>query len=1440
MPIDRGGLQYQINVEGNFAAQLLLFRNELVEARGEWARFRQEIGNVGASVSIAKKEMRALAAETDKEGDETLQAAEAADLYTQGLIQEKAVKRSLNTENKRLLLLQEREILVASLRNKLGDKSLVQLRGETAALRQVTKAMEKDVAARERQRIAAELGVSALFESKKQLTAEAIAAERAAKAQRDLAIERVLAQQGLDKRGRPLTEIQGPPLPESMAREQAAELELNRQIERLKQQDMLNVLKGQNKEYQELSARVKNAAQAAKGLNQQNAELETRGNRIAFTFRRLFGILAAFTIARQTVSAFVGTIRTAVEAASDLEQTGLGISGLIASVSTIRNAQGQILQGQAEFNAAQEQSVAILNRLRKAAQQTAGSYQDVINAFQQAFAPGQAAGLTLQEIEEVTLLVSQAASAIGVQQGALAEELRALLTGEGSLRSTRLFATELFTPDEIRLAKEQGRLMELIRKNLEGVRQAGKAAMTSLAAETSNASDALRFLLAESGTKFFEGIKELLRTFRQQVSQEVDGALITAPKALAAFQALFDGIAQGVGELAENLQGLDLRALTAFLGTLGSVIGIGLDISGDVVQILLEGAAPILSILSGILKFAVSVKDAVVQLDNVTGGWLQAVLRIVGGFAATVGIINAIVFAVGKIATLTGVARLAVLLQASTWLRIRALIFDIVVGMKNLVGLSRLTSKQFFIMLVAIAASLALLEKIGILEDVLGKIDSLLAPIIQKADQLFDRLFNQDAAARGAQEAVTTVTQSIRRITALADEALNDLDKKSREVARSVRAELFTVGLSPEAAAFAEKIANALKDADERSVDLQKQKDLLLKQQLSNEEKLQKMKDRALELLDREQQSRLALLNSDGLMLNMIEERNRAQQSINAVTGKNDKEFFISEGQKREAIASLTEEYGGLEQAVKRVADLNARISGRGPNAAAQALLATQKELDKLNKDFIEASNLELSQKDAILAAEEAILKIRQLEVNLAAQELAVLSERRLIQLKDERRQKELSISQTQRRAEVEESGDENRLQTLVFVEEIERGILALQIQREQVGRDAAGLDRTIAELKNNHITEAEKLLLIETAINEEREVGSLSTKQIAADIGLAVTRLKEVQKQQGDDFFAGFGRGARQFAQDAALFKQGQQFAQQAFSSIGQTVGQQVADGLNPNVNEDLDRAIGELALSLGAQLVEIAFNKLFASLITELFPSLFSTVDIGAQSVAAAQLAVASQALSAGAILLGTASSTLGVSSSVLGAAGSVWTAIAPAWGTIASTLLAAATIMAASGVGFGLAQGGPAAGLGFAVGGRTPSRHGFNRPRNLDPRDTIPAWLRAGEWIIRPEATSYYGDLAMQAINSLRVPKDVLQGLAGASGRSSAKAIRSHRGFAQGGAVSRPARTLAGSPSESTIIVTAPNEQTMDQTLAAGRRVLHRYVRLDSKEMRTSLGV
>lgn len=361
------------------------------------------------------------------------------------------------------------------------------------------------------------------------------------------------------------------------------------------------------------SAALSATPAAAASLNKTASAADranASGNRLLFTFRRLFGVFAAFAVARQAADGIRTLIGRMVTFNQTVESATLGIASLITASGGVRNALGDSVGSSKALALAQKEAARQTQLLRRDGLRTAATFEQLVDTFQIAIGPGLAAGLDLDEIRRFTVQVSQAAAAAGVAQNQLSEEIRSILSGTIQQRTTRLAAVLGITNEDIRRAKEAGVLIDFLNEKFQAFTQAGEVALNTFAALSSNAADAIGQLLGAGGEEFFLSLKNLLRDVIDTLTQvdPLTETLAPDPEALKIVEGLASGLTRAVEEARRlgGALGYDDAASTAQL--IGDTVGSAAEILGQLIEGFLKGANDLAgivrSITAGLIPFS--------------------------------------------------------------------------------------------------------------------------------------------------------------------------------------------------------------------------------------------------------------------------------------------------------------------------------------------------------------------------------------------------------------------------------------------------------------------------------------------------------------------------------------------------------------------------------------------------------------------------------------------------------------------------------------------------------------------------------------------------------------------------------------------------------------------------------------------------------------------
>lgn len=255
----------------------------------------------------------------------------------------------------------------------------------------------------------------------------------------------------------------------------------------------------------QMDARL-NRGRATGGTNNaQLSQLEAEDN----LWRRLRNSVLAYWAARQAGQAIVGFVREGLQFNQILETAQLGIASLITATSKVRDVNGNLLTGAKALEGAYGLAADQMNKIRIAGLQTAATTEQLVDAFQQALGPGLKAGLNLDQIRQITVQIVQAAGAIGLPFNQLNQEVRSILDATID-RNSRVARVLSITNEEVRLAREQGRLAEFLNEKMAAFTVAGGRAAKTMFVLKSNIKEAFQVFAGQATQDLFTKMRDSL------------------------------------------------------------------------------------------------------------------------------------------------------------------------------------------------------------------------------------------------------------------------------------------------------------------------------------------------------------------------------------------------------------------------------------------------------------------------------------------------------------------------------------------------------------------------------------------------------------------------------------------------------------------------------------------------------------------------------------------------------------------------------------------------------------------------------------------------------------------------------------------------------------------------------------------------------------------
>lgn len=1350
MAADRGGLSYTVSVKDDFSAATAEFISGISAAKDAFAQFRAEVAQGrGASSTIreAAKATREAAKSTttsvaQQEAALKRAAASARQLQSElaRVERRRAAAASAATRQEQAAILAERQRLRAFLtaertRERESRRILASLRRDEAAFQRDQIRQIQDVANRradaERQRLAL---------------------SRAARAE----------QAALDKLN---PTVQGKRKAEELiARRSVAQAELA-QLRQLGREDLIT---------RQLRRQAGELASSARSANS-----------LLFTFRRLVGVLAAFQIARAVVQGFRDLVTLGISFNDEVRQAEIGIAGLITGLSDVRTAQGQSVDLANEYARAQGEARRQVALLRQDALRTTATFQQLLQTFQVAIAPGFAAGLNLDEIRKLSVSISQAATAIGLPQNQLAEEIRSLLSGTIQARTTRIATALQITNADIRRLKATGELFDFLETRFKALGLAAEqAARQTLDGIGTLIKDATGAILGQAAQPLFE---ELIRLGNEVFDQFLTirtaaGDIRPNPEAIKAFQTLFEALRDGVRQAADLGRELGFKGLQNALQSFGAGLNATFQFVLGLLRPILTTFNLILSVLRGIgnaLRFdvgdglgtaarqageLVGIFLVLRQVAKLTGFDVVSLGRNLGSLVRTISSIgpaSSSAFAAFGTGGVIGIAIVAVLKGFE-------LIFESILGINlnlketaQLIGLSLLGALQSAVTEVkvfaaevqfAIAGLLASAEEKGFIEDASRRAVAVIRAVgkaeQEKTDARIQALLAaaQDPqvgpqgapgadAAGAAVEEFGNIVSNVESIVAKANAAIGELDTELKGLQDQFDASGGRTG----AQGFAGEVESAFADA-------------------ASSARL-KSREIAEALLGLQQQ----IAKGVGV-LNITPDREAAIRRAAATPAGKAQDRAVD-------ILKLTAEEGKFLSALRDEARLKETIADlefqTRESARLKVAIQARELLPTLQRELV-GLRAQAEAEGAVAAAVTQRLGARRLEAVEAQNALATFR----------------ADSQERLRL-IRENLAAARAQSQPL-----SGLATAEDDRREKQRAAAS--RALAD-------ELQKTLDLEEAIAAAKE------QQLAF-------AARQAQLAAEGSFTAGLRAGFEQLANDLpTLFDAAKNIVTGIVQSFTSAAGGFFRDLFDPRVQADAGVAFGEFLLSAG----QLIFEQTLQTLIQSLISSVLTTT--ATELTTAQSIEVLKNA----------------------GAAARNAAAIA--------TAETVALILASSSAAGGFSGGGVVPSVGLARGGRVPSTgarrvpsthrraRGYargGRPRGLDPRDTVPAFLQPGEFVVRKAVVDSLGLGFFQSVN------------AGRFSTPPPAAPAAGPGFASGGRVVKrepaaPSRS-AGGDTVQVVPAIVTSEREMDRLQAGGKSAQLRFMRENAGTIRGILGV
>lgn len=209
-----------------------------------------------------------------------------------------------------------------------------------------------------------------------------------------------------------------------------------------------------------------------------------------------------------------------VETQKKIEDTRVAVGSLIASFDETEG-RDPLIKLRRGLVLAQEQTKA----LRQDALRTSATFESLSEGYQQAVGPGLEAGLDLNQIRTLTLQIGQAAKAQGLADDKIAQEIRAILSGDITADASVAKALGITSADVNKLQGDADKLFDYLQGKLKTFSVAGEVASQTLSGVISNLGEAGEVAAGQATEGFFKRLKAGVSSLLPQVFDTATGEI---------------------------------------------------------------------------------------------------------------------------------------------------------------------------------------------------------------------------------------------------------------------------------------------------------------------------------------------------------------------------------------------------------------------------------------------------------------------------------------------------------------------------------------------------------------------------------------------------------------------------------------------------------------------------------------------------------------------------------------------------------------------------------------------------------------------------------------------------------------------------------------------------------------------------------------------------
>ena len=283
------------------------------------------------------------------------------------------------------------------------------------------------------------------------------------------------------------------------------------------------------------------------GIYGEMNKLDGAAQRLKGSLSGAFGVGAGIAAGMLGIESLTGAIGTAAQKAWDfsqnMETNRIGMAGILSSMTQLN---GKAL----EWNDALAVSANLIDRLNTDALKTAATSEELVTTFRALLGPGLGAGMTIDEIQQLTTTGVNAVKSIGLDGRQLVQELRDLVQG-GIQPASSTLATALGLKDaDIKAARNSADgLFKFLMDRLQGFERASLETPKTLKGLIDQVDEAV----TRTGSIGMEPLQARYKEFLKGIADELisPDSFELNPDAVASVREFAEETAQVVDDLTD-------------------------------------------------------------------------------------------------------------------------------------------------------------------------------------------------------------------------------------------------------------------------------------------------------------------------------------------------------------------------------------------------------------------------------------------------------------------------------------------------------------------------------------------------------------------------------------------------------------------------------------------------------------------------------------------------------------------------------------------------------------------------------------------------------------------------------------------------------------------------------------------------------------------------